>query len=81
MKKTAASHEFVQILKEVRTVSADATMISFPVILGRLWNKQLSDMVSLFKILTFWKFAFSSQWLHSIDFILDTKKGRIKNYI
>ena len=36
MKKTAASHEFVQILKEVRTVSADATMISFPVILGRL---------------------------------------------
>ena len=81
MKKTAAAHKFVQILKEVRTVSADATMISFPVILGRLQNEKLSDMVSLFKILTFRKFAFSSLWLHSIDFFLDTKKGRIKKYI
>lgn len=39
MKKTAAAHKFVQILKEAdadASVSADATMISFPVILGRL---------------------------------------------
>ena len=57
MQKTADVHEVVQILKEVRTVLADATIMSCPVILARLQNKKLSDMASLFKILTFREFC------------------------